>query len=118
MARPPAVGGAALLGGGMVGSRSAGSAPVDSVKTEAPAGIGPGLPSLLGVGGGEKGSASPPPDRGGPSSTEPPWSARRSGAWRFVGLGSSGPNAEEGRVPSVLGGAVHRRVGGPEFGRA
>ena len=36
-----------------------------------------------------------------------------------MGLGSSGPNVEEGRVPSVLGGAVHRRAaGGPEPGRA
>ena len=60
----------------------------------------------------------PPPDRGGPSSTEPPRSARGPGAWQSVGLESSGPNAEEGRVPSVLGGALHRRAGGPEFGRA
>ena len=44
-------------------------APVESVGTEAPVGIGPGLPSLPAIGGGEKGLASPPPDRGGPSSS-------------------------------------------------
>ena len=36
-----------------------------------------------------------------------------------MGLGSSSPNVEGGRVPSVLGGVVHRRAaGGPELGRA
>ena len=88
--------GAALLGGWGGGSCGAGGAPVESVETEAPAGTGPGPPSPPAIGGGEKGLAFPPPDRLGPSFTEPPRSARRSGAWRFVGLGSSGPNAEEG----------------------
>ena len=32
------------------------------------------------------------------------------GACRFVGLGSFGPNVEEGRVPSVVGVAVHGRA--------
>ena len=106
-------------GGGGGGSCGAGCAPVESVGTEVPAGIGPGPPSPPAAGGGENGSASPPPDRGGPSSTEPPRSARRSGARRFGGLGPSGPNAEERRVPSVPDGAAHRRVaGGPESGRA
>ena len=49
----------------------------------------------------------------------PPQSARRLSAGCFGGLGLSGPSAEEGRVPSVLGGAAHRRdTGGPEAGRA
>ena len=106
------------VGGG--GSRGAGSAPVDPVEAEAAAGTGPGLSSLPAVGGGQKGSVSPPPDRGGPSSPEPSRLAwRRLGAGRFVGLGLSGPNAEEGRVPCVLGGAVHQRAaGGPQLGRA
>ena len=107
---------APLLRGGGGGSRGASSAPVDPVEAEAAAGTGPALSSLPAVGGGgEKGSASPPPDRGGPSSPEPSRLARRRlGAWRFVGLGSSGLNVEEGRVPSVLGGAVHRcAAGGP-----
>ena len=60
-------GGCSCGGGG-----GAGSVPVDLVEMEAPVGTGPGLPSLPAVGGGEKGSASPPPDRGGLSSTEPP----------------------------------------------
>ena len=82
-------------------------------------GTGPGLPSLPAVRWGGERIAPPPPPPGGPSSTEPPQLARRSGAWRFVGLGLSGPNAKEGRVPSVLGGAVHRRApGGLELGRA
>ena len=97
----------------------AGGTPVDPVDAEAPAGTGPGLPCLPAVGGGEKGSTSPPPARGGRSSTKPPRSARRSGIWCFVGLGSSGPNAVEGRVPNVLGGAVHQRAAGaPKLGRA
>ena len=71
------------------------------------------------VEGGEKGSASPPPDRGGLSSAKPPRPTRGLGVWCFVGLGSSGPSDEEGRVPGALGGAVHRRVvEGPEQGRA
>ena len=51
----------------------------------------------------------------------PPRSPRlaRLGAWRFTGLGTSGPRAEEGRVPKSLGGAGHRRVAaGSEPGRA
>ena len=100
-------------------SRGAGGAPLESVGTEVPAGIGPGPPSPPAAGGREKGPASPPPDHVGPSSTEPPRSARRSGALRFGGLGPSGPNAEERRVASVLGGAAHGRVaGGPKSGRA
>ena len=106
-------------GGGGGGSRGAGCAPMESVGTEVPAGVGPGPPSPPATSGGEKGSMSPPPHRGGLSSTQPPRSARRSGAWRFGGLGPSGPNAEKRRVPSVLGGAAHRRVaGGPKSGRA
>ena len=110
--------GAALPGGvGGGGSRGADSAPVAPVVAEAEAGTGPG-PSSPPAGGGEKGSAIPPPISCGPT---PPGSSRlaRLGAWRFAGLESSGPRAEEGRVPSVLGGAVHRRVArGPELGRA
>ena len=51
----------------------------------------------------------------------PPGSPRlaRLGAWRLAGLGTSGPRAEEGRVPRTLGGAEHRRAaGGSEPGRA
>ena len=117
--RSDAGGGGGLLFWGGRGSRGAGGAPVESVETEVPAGIGPGPPFPPAAVGGEKGSAPPPPDRGGLSSTETPRSARSSGTRRFVGLGPSGPNAEEGRVPSVLGGNAHRRVaGGPESGRA
>ena len=59
----------------------------------------------------------PPARLWGLSSTEPPRSARRLGAWCFVGLGRVAPTA--GRVPSVVGGAVHRRVvRWPEFGWA
>ena len=53
--------------------------------------------------------------------TPPPGSPRsaRLGVWRFAGLEASGPWAGEGRVPSTLGGAAHRRAaGGPESGRA
>ena len=107
-------------GGGGGGGPAARAAPQWSRwRRRRPRALARGCHPSLPQGGGEKGSASPPPDRDGPSSAEPPWSAGRLGAWRFMGLGSSGPNAEEGRVPSVLGGAVHRRVvGGPEFGRA
>ena len=67
--------------------------------------------------GGRKDEQPPRPIAVAPHFLSP--SGRRLGAWRFVGLGSSGPNVEEGRVPSVLGGAVHRRAaGGPELGRA
>ena len=60
-----------FLGGAEGGSHGAGGAPVD--WTEVSAGIGPGQPSAPAAGGGENGSASPTPDRGGLSSTEPPW---------------------------------------------
>ena len=61
----------------------------------------------------------PPPPRGlwAPSPRVTPVSLVRRVALR--GLGSSSPRAGEGRVPSNLGGAVHRRVaGGSESGRA
>ena len=107
-------------GGGGGGSRCADSALVAPVAAEADEGTGPGLlpppPPLAGV---RMVLLPPPPPVGcGPS---PPGSPRlaRLGIWRFAGLGSSGPRAEEGRVPSILGGAVHRRVaGGSEPGRA
>ena len=89
-------GGCSSGGGGGGGSRGAGSAPVDPVQAEAPTGAVPGLPSPAVVGEGEKVSAPRPPDRGGPSTTEPPRSARRSGDGRFVGLGASDPNAGGG----------------------
>ena len=66
------------------------------------------------VGWGDRGYAAPPP-------VVPVGSPRlaRLGVWRFAGLAASGPRAGEGRVPSTLGGAAHRRVaGGPESGRA
>ena len=109
----------AALPGEMVGwgSRGADNAPVAPVVAEAEAGTGPG-PSSPPASGCEKGFATPPPVGSGPT---PPGSSRlaRLGAWRFAGLGSLGPGAVEGRVPSMLGGAAHRRVaGGPELGRA
>ena len=108
------------LWGGGGGSCGADSAPVAPVVVEADAGTGPG-PSSLPAGGGEEGSATPPPVSCAPPPPPGPsrLASRRLGAWRFTGLGSLGPSVEEGRVPSVLGGALRRRVtGGPELGRA
>ena len=69
---------------------------------------------------GDRGTAAPPPvARCEPP--PPPGSPRlsRLGVWRFAGPEASGPRAGEGRVPSTLGGAAHRRAaGGPESGRA
>ena len=110
-------GGSSAGGDGGGESRGADSDPVAPVVAEAEEGTGPVL-SPPPAGGGEKGYATPASVSCGPT---PPGSPRlaRLGAWRFAGLGSSGPNVEEGRVPSILGGAVHRRVaGGPELGRA
>ena len=65
-------GGVALLGrGGKGDSRGTGGAPVGPEETSAPAGTGPELSSPA-VGGGENGSAFPPPGCAGPSLTEPP----------------------------------------------
>ena len=68
---------------------------------------------------GENGSAFLPPGCAGSTHRVFPRSAGRSGLGRFGGLGSPGPRAKGGRVPHILGGAVHRRAaGGPESGRA
>ena len=73
-----------------------------------------GCPPHVLMGGGGDGSTFPTPRLTGPSSTKPPQSARRSSAGRFQGLGLLGPSAEEGRVPSVVGGGggVHQRDAG------
>ena len=84
----------------MGGSRGAGSAPVESVEMEVPAGIGPGLASLPAVGGGEKGSASYPPDCSGPSSTEPPRSARCKALCAWWAWGRMAPMLRRGGCPS------------------
>ena len=50
---------------------------------------------------GEKGSVSPPPERGDPSSPKPSRSARRRlGAWRFVGLGRLARMPRRGGYPA------------------
>ena len=87
-------GGRSAGGDGGGESRGADSAPVAPVVAEAEAETGP-RPSSPPAGGGEKGSATPPPISWGPT---PPGSSRLAGlgAWRFAGLGSSGPVAEEG----------------------
>ena len=117
MSRSDAGGSAASGGGGCSagvggwsgGSRGASSAPPDPVEAEAAAGTEPGPSSLTAGGGG--GSATPLPTRGGSTLLEPSRLARRRlGIWRFLSLGSLAANAEEGRVPSVLGGAVHRHA--------
>ena len=113
--------GAALQGWGWGGgSRGAGGAPVDPVEAEAPAGTGPGLPSLPAVGGGEQGSAAPPrPIVVASHLRSPPGQSRGQATGLFFGLGSCGPNAEEGRPPNALGGAVHQRAArGEELGSA
>ena len=80
-------------------------------------GLAPGCrpPLLAGV---RRDPLPPPPVSSGLTSPGSPQLGRL-GARRFAGLESSGPRVEDGRVPSTLGGAVHRRVvGGPELGRA
>ena len=70
------------------------------------------------VGSGDKGFVAPPPTA---RCDTPPGTHRlaRLGVSRFAGLEASGPRAGEGRVPSTLGGAAHRRAaGGPLSGRA
>ena len=69
---------------------------------------------------GDRGSPAPPTRRS-MTHPSPPGSPRlaRLGAYRFAGLGASGPRAGEGRVPTTLGRAMHWRVAGRlESGRA
>ena len=101
-------------------SRGVGGAPVGPAETSAPAGTGPELSSPA-VGERRTGQRPPLPDVLAPHSPHPPRSARRSSLGHFGGLESSGPRAEGGRVPSVMGGGggMHQRdAGGAEAGRA
>ena len=93
---------------------------MESEETPAPAGTGPGSPTPPNRWwGGGKGQCTPRPIVLAPRLPNAPRLPRRSSVWRFVCLGSFGPNAEEWRVPSTLTGAVHRRdAGGPEVRRA
>ena len=126
---PPAVGGGCSSGGlGGVGFRGAGSASVHQVELEAPTSAVPGLPSPFAVGRGEKGSA-PPPDRGCPSSTEPPPSARGSrtcASWVWI---RQAPMPRRGRYlasrvllctsvpPGGLSSGGPGRLGGPALAK-
>ena len=117
-AQPPAaVGGGSSSGEGEAGeSCGAGGVRVGEEGSAAPASSRPGLFPPA-DGGGKEMSTPPPAELMGPSSTEPPRLARRSRAGHFGGLGLSGSSADERRVPSVLGGAAHRRdAGGPRPG--
>ena len=105
-AGPPACG-----GGGWVGEpRGARGAPVGSIETSALAGAGQELSSV--AGGGENGSASPPPGCVGLSLTAPPPPPGQPGGQAFRGLESSGPRAKGRRAPSVRGGGGGRAPAG------
>ena len=92
-------GGRSAGGDGGGESRGAGSAPAAPVEAEAEEGTGPGLLPPP-AGGGEKGSATPPPVSCG---LTPPGSPRlaRLGAWRFAGPGSSTRGGALGQLGPV-----------------
>ena len=100
------------------GSRSAGGGGGGESRCVGGAPVAPGMRRRMrGPASGERGSAAPPPVGCRPTPGSP--RLARLGGWHFAGLGTSGPRAEEGRVPRTLGGAVHRRVtGGSESRRA
>ena len=101
---PPRV--ASYRAGGAGEPCGAGSALGGLAAVWALAGAGPELSPA--VGGGENGSVSPPSGCASPTLTALPRSAGRSRLGRFGDRESPGPRAEEGRVPSALGGGGGR----------